>query len=239
MALRDQIADVSGVVQEIITRTPRVKSFRVAIDNPVPYQAGQWCVVKVTTDKTYSKALSISSSPAEDGYLEFTKKMSGSDFSLALATLKPGDVIGLRYPFGRFILEGEVPRIAFISGGIGITPIRSICRDLADKGMKTDVILLYGNNTLEEIAFKDELDAWQREYPHFRVVHVLRCPPSEWSGKAGFITEELIRFEIPDYKDRRFFMCGPPGMVHLFGDILKCGLALPPEQVVTEDFTGC
>lgn len=239
MVSRNEVAEVTVRVREIIDRTACVKSFRVALERPVPYQAGQWCVVRVTTDKTYSKALSISSSPTEQGHIEFTKKMTSSDFSTALATLKPGDTVGLRYPFGRFTFSGDTPRIAFISGGIGITPIRSICRDIVDRGLKTDAVLLYGNNTLEETAFKDELDDWEKRCPHFRIVHVLRCPPPKWSGRAGFITEELIRQEIPDYKDRRFFMCGPPAMVHLFDGILKRGLGLPPENVVTEDFTGC
>ncbi len=238
MALRDQVADVSGRIQEVIKRTPVVKSFRVTIDQSVPFKAGQWCVVKVTTDKTYSKALSISSAPTEKGYLEFTKKLSESEFSRALSGLKVGDTIGVRYPFGNFTFQGDVPKIAFISGGIGITPIRSICKDLADRGMKTDVVLLYGNNTVEDIAFKDELDQLKRQNPHFKVVHVLRCPGLGWSGKAGLISQDLIKQEIPDYGERRFFMCGPPVMVRVFDKILKEGLLLPADQVVTEDFTG-
>lgn len=75
--------------------------------------------------------------------------------------------------------------------GIGIAPIRRICRDIVDRGLPTDVVLLYGNNTLEEIAFKDELDAWQGQFPFFRLTHVLRCPPLELNGKTGFITEDF------------------------------------------------
>jgi len=128
MSLRDQVVDISVKIQDVIVRTPLVKSFRVTLEKDVPFKAGQWCVVKVTTDKTYSKALSISSAPTEKGYLEFTKKISSSEFSSALSGLKAGDIIGVRYPFGNFTFQGDVPKIAFISGGIGITPIRSICK---------------------------------------------------------------------------------------------------------------
>ena len=238
MSLRDQVVDVSVKIQDVIVRTPFVKSFRVAVDEHPSFKAGQWCVVKVATDKMYSKVLSISSAPTEKGYLEFTKKISGSEFSSALSSLKRGDTIGVRYPFGNFTFQGNVPKIAFISGGIGITPIRSICRDLADRKIETDVVLLYGNNMVEDIAFKDDLDQLERQNPHFKVIHVLRNPYPGWNGKTGLISEDLIRQEIPDYVERRFFICGPPAMVRVFDKILKEGFLLSSNQVVTEDFVG-
>jgi ferredoxin-NADP reductase len=208
------------------------------MDGDMKYEAGQWCVVTVKKDKVYSKALSISSSPTEKGYLEFTKRLTASDFSSALSSLAPGDPVDIKYPFGRFMFRHDIPKIAFISGGIGITPIRSICKDLVDRGVKADIVLLYGNNKIEEVAFKDDLDQMQAQYPGLRVVHVLRSAPAGWNGRTGLISEELIRQEIPDYADRRFYMCGPPSMVHAFDKILKEALKLPQTQVVTEDFTG-
>ena len=230
--------DIPGKIAEIVVRTPYVKSFRVTINARIEFTAGQWGVLKIGGLPGLSKPLSISSSPTEKGYLEFTKKITTSDFSKGLDGLKVGDGIVIQYPFGNFIFPGDTPKIAFISGGIGITPIRSICKDLTDCGSDTSVILLYGNNSIDEIAFKDDLDRMQSQNRNMKVTHVLRSAPGGWKGYTGFICEELIHKEIPDYLERRFYLCGPPAMVHSFKDILTEKFRLPQTQVVTEDFKG-
>ncbi|MGD0017448.1 MAG: rubredoxin [Verrucomicrobiia bacterium] len=230
--------DIPAKIVEIIVRTPSVKSFRVAIDGRIEFTAGQWVLVKIRAVPGFSKPLSISSSPTEKGYLEFTKKITTSDFSKSIAGLKVGDGILIQYPFGNFTVPGDIARIAFISGGIGITPIRSICKDLTDRGSDTGIVLLYGNNSMEEIAFKDDLDRMQSQNRYLKVIHVLRSCPPDWNGCTGLISEELIRKEIPDYLARRFYLCGPPSMVHAYKSILTEKFGLSQTQIVTEDFKG-
>jgi len=48
----------------------------------------------------------------------------------------------------------------------------------------------------------------------------------------------MITGEIPDYKERVFFVCGPPAMVETLNNILKDKLSIPAEKIVTENFTG-
>lgn len=235
---RSKIVDIPAKIAEIVVRTPYVKSFRVIIDGRIEFMAGQWGLVKISTAPVISKPLSISSSPTEKGYLEFTKKITTSDFSKGLVGLKVFDSIVIQYPFGNFTFPGDTAKIAFISGGIGITPIRSICKDLTDRGSDTSVILLYGNNSVDEIAFKDDLDRMQSQNRNMKVIHVLRTAPEGWKGCTGIISEDLIRKEIPDYLERRFYLCGPPSMVHAFNDILTQRFRLPQTQVVMEDFKG-
>mgnify|MGYP001014804290 CR=1 FL=1 len=230
--------ETQATVREMIVRTPSVRSFRVVPDDEAPFQAGQWLMVAPSADPALKKPLSISSAPTEKGYLEFTKKLTTSDFSSALSALKPGDRIRIRYPQGRFVFNGDVPKIAFLSGGIGITPIRSICRDLTDRGAKTDIVLLYGNNSIDEIAFRDDFESMRSRNPALKVVHVLRTAPADWPGYGGFITDTIVRTEIPDYRERRFYLCGPPPMVDALKKVLTEPLALPEEQIVTEGFAG-
>ena len=139
---------------------------------------------------------------------------------------------------GKFIFDPAHPRIAFLSGGIGITPIRSICAYLVDSKADADMVLLYGNGTLKDIAFKDDLDAMQKRCPKLKVVHVLAKPEPEWEGRTGFITAQVIKEEVPDYPDRRFYVCGPPGMVAAMRKILSEELSLPKERIVSESFQG-
>ena len=58
-------------------------------------------------DKKMLKHFTISTSPTESDYLEFTKKLTGHDFSNALDDLKAGDPVEINGPFGFFTFEGE------------------------------------------------------------------------------------------------------------------------------------
>jgi ferredoxin-NADP reductase len=224
-------------VKEVIPRTPDVTSVRVETGGDVPFQAGQFAAVTLHAP-ALKRYLSISNSPTEKGYVEFTKKLTASDFSKAFDGLKPGDPMTIRYPMGSFTFDPAAPKAAFLSGGIGITPIRSICAHLADSGADADMVLLYGNWTLKDIAFKDDFDAMQARCPGLRVVHVLAKPGPEWKGRTGFVTGQVIREEVPDFQERRFYVCGPPGMVDAMRKILVQELSFPRDRIVTESFQG-
>ncbi|MFA5138003.1 MAG: FAD-binding oxidoreductase [Elusimicrobiota bacterium] len=224
-------------VKEVIPRTPDVKSIRVETGGDIPFQAGQFLAVTLH-DPSLKRFLSISSSPTEKGYIEFTKKLTSSDFSKAFDELRPGDPVTIRYPMGRFTFDPAHPKAAFLSGGIGITPIRSICAHLVDSKADADMVLLYGNWTMKDIAFKDDFDAMQARCPRLRVVHVLAKPGPAWKGRSGFVTAQLLREEIPDFLERRFYVCGPPGMVDAMRKILAQELSFPQDRIVTESFQG-
>ena len=226
-----------ATVRDVVWRTRDVLSVRVRPDETAPYKAGQWFFVTLPGTGDLRKPLSISSAPTETGYLELTKKLTSSEFSDRLSRLKAGDTILLQYPFGNFVYDGQFTRLAFCSGGIGITPIRSICKDLTDRKAAADLVLLYGNNTREDITFRDELEAMQKENPHLRITHILCKPDASWNGCTGFITEALVRKEIPDYLERQFYVCGPPAMVEALKKIVVA-LNIPEEHLVLENFAG-
>ena len=120
-------------VIRIIDRTYNVKSVRFTLPEPVDFMAGQFMFVTLESeDKELSHPLSISNSPTETGFVEFTKKLSQSDFSRHLKQLKPGDEARMKLPFGQFTLQPEFKKIAYIAGGIGITPIRSMIKFACD-----------------------------------------------------------------------------------------------------------
>ena len=225
-------------IKEIIQRTPDVKSLRLAIDNGPVYKAGQFLCVSLKSGKECKRYLSISSSPTETGYLEFTKKITQSDFSKALDALKPGDTLLIKYPFGKFTLEASPNKIAFISGGIGITPIRSMVKFAADKGLNFDMVLVYANRSVREIVFKEDFDQIQKQYPKLRVAHVLCEAAPGFKCTVGLINAQIIKNAIPDYAERRFYLCGPPAMVEVMKKILAQELNVPKDNIVTEQFQG-
>jgi ferredoxin-NADP reductase len=232
-------AEITTQIIEVIQRNYNVKSFRVKPGDNIDFKAGQFLQVILQDNPQLKRYLSISSSPTEKCHLEFTKKLTQSDFSKTLDTLKPGDALKIQYPFGKFTLEDNpAPKIAFLSGGIGITPIRSICKYAADKKIGTDIVLVYSNRTVKDIVFKDDFDAMQKYYPKLRVVHVLCETEPGFKCTVGLINSSVIKDEVPDYLGRKFFLCGPPAMVEAMRKILSEELLLPGEQIVTENFQG-
>ncbi len=229
-------------ISEIIPRAPRVKSFRFKVKEDVDFKPGQFFLVTLKiAGQERTKHFSFSNSPTEREYLEFTKRITASPFSKGLNGLKVGDWARLKMPYGNFTFEGEYEKIAFLSGGIGITAIRSICRYVADKGLSTDIVLLYGNDKEEDIIFRKDLDTIRQGNKKFRLVYTLTSPEvdkEKWPGRTGYIDDKMIREEIKDYAERIFYVCGPPVMVESLTNILRDKLSIKENQVRKENFTG-
>ena len=225
-------------VKEIIPRTYNVRSFRFPRPETLSYKPGQFLFVTIKANgKELSKHFSISSSPTEKMHIEFTKKLSESEFSTALKALKEGDWARIDAPYGKFTFEGEHERIGLLGGGIGITPLRSICKYCTDMCLNTKITLLYGNRTENDIAFKKELETMQQQNKNLKVVFILNEANSEWRGATGIIDAEMVKKEIPDYRETVFYTCGPPAMVEAMEKLIE-SLCLPKTQLSREYFVG-
>ncbi|MDZ4230427.1 MAG: FAD-dependent oxidoreductase, partial [Dehalococcoidales bacterium] len=232
-------------VSEVIQRTPDIKTFRFDVGGrkDIEYQSGQFFFVTIRIDSREAvHHFTISSAPTEtekNGYLEFTKRITASDFSQALDRMKAGDWVRLRGAEGDFVLPAQNGKLAFLSGGIGITPLRSMLRYMADKKLDYDVVLIYGNNTWENIAFREELEEIASTRKSIRIEYVLSGPdfPPGWEGKKGFITKELITELMPDYQERTFYLSGPLRMVIALEEQISA-IDVPQEQVKRDYFPG-
>ena len=229
-------------VSDVIQRTGDVKSFRFKIKENVDFKPGQFFFVAIKIGaEEKAKHFSFSNSPTEKGYLEFTKRITESQFSYALDRLRTGDWAKIKMPLGAFTFTGEHKKIAFLSGGIGITPIRSICKFVTDKGLPTDIVLLYGNNKEEDIIFRQDLDEMAKANKNLRIVYTLTSADIEkksWRERTGYIDDRMITEEVADYKERIFYICGPPKMVETLTDILKNKLSLAEDRIKVENFAG-
>jgi len=100
-----------------------------------------------------------------------------------------------------------------IAGGVGITPMMSMIRTLADRGDKRPVVLLYGSKDWDSITFREELEELEKRID-LKVVHVLANPPVGWTGEKGFIDAEMFKRHLqPPYADHEYFICGPGPMM--------------------------
>jgi ferredoxin-NADP reductase len=231
-----KVMNFEARLEKVVPRTQDVKSFVFPKPEGFDHKAGQWMYVNIRIGGiSKMHHFTISSSPTED-YLAFTKKITGSEFSQALDSYKGGEWFKLWGPFGDFAFSGEYPKLGFLSGGIGITPLRSMMRFIVDKKLPTDVKMLYANKTEADIVFLDELEQMQQADKNIKIEHVLTRAP-EWKGLKGHIDSKMIKEQIPDFKERIFYICGPPSMNAALSKELKA-LDMPDDKIKLEEFTG-
>ena len=77
-----------------------------------------------------------------------------------------------------------------------------------------------------------------KQYSKLKVVHILSQSEAGWPGRTGHINRQIIKQEIPDYIERKFYICGPPVMVEAMKKILQEELTLSKENIITENFIG-
>jgi len=224
--------------QEIIPRTHDVTSFRFLRPVELDYKPGQFFFITLKKgEKELSKHFSFSSSPTEKNHIEFTKKFTDHEFSLALKATKVGDWTRIDAPYGQFTFVGEYPKIALLGGGIGITPFMSICKNATDKTLNSKITLFYGCRTENDMAFRKELEELTLKNNNLKLVFIVNEPSAEWKGATGIINAEMVKQELPDYSENMFFTCGPPPMVEAM-EKLVVSLGLPKENLKREYFSG-
>ena len=183
------------------------------------YAAGQWLRLTLDTAQgRQTKTFTHSSAPADE-CIEVTTRLSGSAFKDALAALDEGDAVVFGGPGGRLAIPSDAERIAFLVGGVGITPARSLLRDavLAGRGFD-DALVVYGNRDPGCVPFLAELEAMGGA--GVRVVPVYERPPGGWAGEKGFITAETVARHVDPGDGRVFYVSGPPVMVDAMETVL-------------------
>jgi cytochrome-b5 reductase len=158
------------------------------------------------------------------GHLDFVIKYYDQGvMSKHIHSLKPGDKLLIKGPIPKYpYTPNSKERIGFLAGGTGITPCYQLIRHILENpNDKTQVRLVYANNTPEDILLKKELDEFAKKYPdRFKVKYYLSKKdfiPKGWKGGAGYFDEETINQSLFDNKrdpkkdDKTLIMvCGPP-----------------------------
>jgi predicted ferric reductase len=136
------------------------------------------------------------SAEADDGRVEVSVKALG-DFTSTVHAIAAGTRAYVDRPHGVFTPDRfEGPGFVLIGGGIGITPLVSMLRTLADRDDRRPCLLLYANPCLEEATFREELEALERRLA-LRVVHVVEDAPDGWPGGRGASTTSSCAATCP------------------------------------------
>jgi predicted ferric reductase len=153
-----------------------------------------------------------SSAEAPGGQVAMTIRNLG-DFTARVSSAQVGQRVWLDGPYGAFTLGQPADMHVLIAGGIGITPMMSMLRTLADRGDKRPAMLFYGAKDWESVTFREEIEALRSKLD-LRLVFVLASPPPDWSGETGRIDAALLARHLPPpYAEHEYFICGPNPMM--------------------------
>lgn len=198
------------------------------------YRAGQWFRLFLTTpDGEQARTFSLASQPGEPDLLMATR-LSESAFKQALADVIEGDAVEISAPGGRLALPADALSVVFLTGGVGVTPVRSLLCAAAAEGRRfEDALVLFGVRDASCAPYRPDLEALTGI--GVRVVTVCEHPDAAWDGESGFITAAMVRRHAGDVDERWFVVTGPPAMVGAMELVLD-ELGVSGERRIVERF---
>ncbi|MEQ1500065.1 MAG: RnfABCDGE type electron transport complex subunit D [Parcubacteria group bacterium] len=232
------------VSKSTINANGDVDEFRFEPNKKLSFKAGQYLEWTLGVNKPDSRGnrryFTIASSPTENeiklGVKYYDKS---SSFKLRLGELKVGEKIYAGSLAGEFILpDDKAQKMVWIAGGIGVTPFRAMAKYIIDTEQKRDVVLFYSNKTSKDIAYKDIFDEAETK-TGLRTLYVVNSAQESLKSneRVGMVTSEMIMKEVPDYKERIYFISGPHVMVEAFKDALN-KMGIPKKNIKVDFFPG-
>lgn len=191
-----------------------VYEFSFVPDRPISFRPGQyleWTLPHAKSDARGNRRYFTIASAPEDELVRLGVKFNDppSSYKRALADLERGATLSVGSLAGDFVLPRTAPhKLAFIAGGIGVTPFRSMLGHLLATGERRDIVLLYSTKSEAEVVYRDLFARAERELG-VKVSYV------------RLIDEQMIRELIPDYRKRTFYLSGPDAMVSSFRKMLR------------------
>ncbi len=188
---------------------PGVRTFLLTPEDGsrIEHDPGQFMTFRIDAPEgRIERCYTIASSAARDGGIEITvKRQAGVGSAILHETLHPGAAIEAFGPSGRFgpaAWGGDA--YALIAAGSGVTPMLSILRTAADRGIDLDAVLIQAAPTAEDMIAADEIAALRRRLPRLVVTQV----PTRGPGSVRPDPEMLVR-ALPDLAGRTVLCCGP------------------------------
>ena len=228
-------------------------------DNTIPlnYTAGQFAFFDIggvyDDPKGPIRHFTISSSPTEN-FIMFSTRIRDSPYKKRLSTLEEGSSVKVRGPEGHFVLHEDYSKPAvFLSGGIGVTPFRSMIKYATDKQLPLKITMFDSNRNRENIVFKEEFDNWTTANKNLKVIYTISddqgrneqqqsssSTANDWKGEYGHIDKAMIlkHMDTNTLNNSIFYICGPPSMLNAMQSLLQDNLEIPKERIKVEEFTG-
>lgn len=220
-------------------------AFRFAKPSGWGFEAGQFIDMDLidppkTDAEGNTRGFSIASAPFEDTIMIATR-MRDTAFKQVLKTLPIGGAVTVEGPFGNLTLHHNAARPAVVlSGGIGITPFRSILLQAAKDQLPHRIFLFYANRRPEDTPFLDDMHAVERENPNFTFIPTMGQMDTStlpWAGETGLIDAGMLSRHLTGVASPIYYIAGPPGMVQAMQTVLR-STGVDTDDIRVEEFTG-
>lgn len=195
---------------------------------------------------------SLASSPTEEEIIISTR-IRDTPYKKRLSSLEIGSKAKVTKPLGKFVLHDDYSKPAvLLSGGIGVTPFRSMIKYATDKQLPIRIVMFDSNRNIPNILYKEEFDECLNKNTNLKIVYTItekeddNQPSSatgvnkEWKGERGRIDKAMLERHLNDneIKNSIYYICGPAGMLNAIKELLQNSLQIPKDQIRTEEFTG-
>jgi ferredoxin-NADP reductase len=222
----------------------RTMAFRFAKPAGWTWRAGQFIDITLldppeTDVEGNTRGFSISSAPSE-GVIMITTRLRDTAFKRVLQKLPLGTPVKIEGPFGDLRLHHATRPAVVLTGGIGITPFRSILLEtIRAGGLPYPVIVLYANRRPQDAAFLDELRTLAEQDANLRFIPTMSGldESDDWAGERGHIDSTMVGRHLEGVTDAIYYLTGPPGMVQGLRTMLV-GAGVDEDDIRTEEFTG-
>ncbi|REE83696.1 ring-1,2-phenylacetyl-CoA epoxidase subunit PaaE [Lutibacter oceani] len=186
------------------------------------FKAGHYLNIKKSiAGEELRRAYSICSAPNSGELRIAVKAVDNGTFSVFATTiLKEGDILEVSKPEGKFVLETaatNAKNYIGIAAGSGITPIMAMVKATLTEEPNSTFTLIYGNKTVAETIFKNEIESLQNNYPNKLNIQYVYSREEQENALFGRIDSGNINFVIKNkFKNITFdnaFLCGPEAMI--------------------------
>ncbi len=216
------------------------------------YTAGQFAffdIGGVSNDpKGPIRHFTIASSPTED-FIMISTRIRDTPYKKRLSSLEEGAKVKVRGPEGKFVLHEDYSKAAvLLSGGIGVTPFRSMIKYATDKQLPLKINMFDSNRDQANILYKNEFDECLNTNRNLKIIYTITAAEeqgqapssSSWKGERGIINKTILTkfLTTSELNNSVFYVCGPPGMLKAMQNLLQDDLHIPKERIKVEEFTG-
>jgi len=216
------------------------------------YTAGQFAffdIGGVSNDpKGPIRHFTIASSPTED-FIMISTRIRDTPYKKRLSSLEEGAKVKVRGPEGKFVLHEDYSKAAvLLSGGIGVTPFRSMIKYATDKQLPLKINMFDSNRDQANILYKNEFDECLNTNRNLKIIYTITAAEeqgqasssSSWKGERGIINKTMLTkyLTTSELDNSVFYVCGPPGMLRAMQNLLQDDLHIPKERIMVEEFTG-
>ena len=191
--------------------------------NYLNYNAGQYSVVDLGTKEDpegTTRSFTIASSPSEKEFILISTRIRDTPFKKKLAGMSIGSPVKITAPMGEFILPIDYSKpLIFLSGGIGVTPFRSMLKYATDNQLPVMIIVFDSNRNQKNILYKEEFDEWAKLNKNLKIIYTITDESSnadkedDWEGERGYINREMLTKYLTrnELDNSIFYICGHLG----------------------------